>query len=259
MQPTCVGLGRLEYPVSRRKFAGFSRSGVKGIDENWDDIRRFNSVLRRLEKRRATRVERVGPLAKSKIAWKAAVLQQALLYRTIELGGGCAKMWNYGNVLCSVLAARALLETIAVTLDFEVKLQEHCKTRNFQTLDQLITSHTFATRDAGFLAEAPELAAKNVLTYIDRLERKMPLIRKHYESLSEWCHPNSNGHYFTFGSLNRETGSVRFSKRKLLGKGLLDHVLAVYVMVGLIENAMDRLDVMILDISNAHAEAHPVN
>jgi len=167
----------------------FSRSGVKGIDENWDDIRRFNSVLRRLEKRRATRVERVGPLAKSKIAWKAAVLQQALLYRTIELGGGCAKMWNYGNVLCSVLAARALLETIAVTLDFEMKLHEHYKTRNCQALDQLITSHTFATRDAGFLAEAPELAAKNVLTYIDRLERKMPLIRKHYESLSEWCHP----------------------------------------------------------------------
>jgi hypothetical protein len=157
------------------------------------------------------------------------------------------------------LAARALLETIAVTLDFEAKLQEHHKTKNFEALDNLITSHTFATRDADFLAEAPELAAKSVLTYIDRLEPKMPLIRKHYESLSEWCHPNSHGHYFTFGSLNRATGTVHFSKRKLLGEGLLDHILAVYVMVGLIENAMDRMDVMILDISKAHAEAYPIN
>src|SRR6266849_1249360 len=99
----------------------------------------------------------------------AAVLQQALLYRVIELGSGCAKMWNFKNVLGSVLAARALLETIAVTLDFEAKLQEHYKANDFGAWDELITSHTFATREPELIAELPELAAKNVLTYIDRV------------------------------------------------------------------------------------------
>jgi hypothetical protein len=110
--------------MSRRKFGGFSRAVIKAAGENWDDVRRFNLVLRRLEKRKATKVEVAGPLAESKLAWKAAALQQALLYRIVELGSGCAKMWNLGNVLCSVLAARALLETIALTLHFGTKLHE---------------------------------------------------------------------------------------------------------------------------------------
>jgi hypothetical protein len=249
----------MEQFMSRRKYAGFNRSVIKAAGENWEDVRRSNSVLRRLERRRATRIEVKGYLAASKIAWKAAVLQQALTYRTIELAAGCAKMWNLGNVLCSILAARALLETISVTLDFEAKLQDHCKAKNFEEMDNLITTHTFATRDESLLAENPELEAKNVLTYIDRLEKTVPGIRKHYLSLSEWCHPNSYGHYFTFGSLNRDTGTVSFSKLKLHGKDLLNHILAVYLMVGLTESAVSRLDDLILKISNDHPAAFPVN
>jgi len=214
--------------------------------------------VRRLEKRRATKIEVAGPLAKSKIAWKAAVLQQALLYRTVELGSGCAKMWNFGNVLCSVLAARALLETIALAVDFEAKLQKYLDANDFEAMDNLITSHTFATRDEELLAEHPELDAKNVLTYIDRLETIIAGIRKHYLSLSEWCHPNGYGHYFTFGSLDRNTGTVSFSKRKLHGKDLLNHILAVYLMIGLVESVMNRLDALILKISQAHSAAFPL-
>lgn len=244
--------------MSRRKFAGFNRSVVKAAGENGKDVRRYNSALRRLEKRRTTKVDEAGPLAESQIAWKAAVLQQALLYRTIELGSGCTKMWNFGNVLCSVLGARALLETIAVIVYFEAKLQEHFKATDFEAMDHLITSHTFATRDDELFAEHPELEATNVLTYIKRLDTNLSGILKHYLSLSEWCHPNSYGHYFTFGSWDRNTGTVSFSKRKLHGKELLNHILAVCVMIGLVEAAMDRLDVLVRKISQAHSAAFPV-
>src|SRR5260370_33921578 len=84
-------------PVSRRTFAGFSRRVVKAAGENWDDVKSFNSALRRLEKRRATKVKKEGPLAESKIAWKIAGLQQALLDRIIELGESCGYMCNQGN------------------------------------------------------------------------------------------------------------------------------------------------------------------
>ena len=127
-----------EQLLSRRKSAGFNRSVIKAAGENWQDVRRFNSTLRRVERRPVTRVELKGPSAASKIAWKAAVLQQALIYRTVELAGSCAKMWNFGNVLCSVLAARALLETIAVTLDFETRLQDYYNASNFEEMDKLI-------------------------------------------------------------------------------------------------------------------------
>lgn len=139
--------------MSRRKPLGFNRAVIKAAGEKWEDVRRYNAVLRRLQKRRETKVERASHLAASKIAWKAAVLQQAYLYRVIELARASAKMWNLANVLCSVLAARALLETIAVVLDVETRLQTHAAANDFKTMDELITSHTFdaiAKAGAGF-------------------------------------------------------------------------------------------------------------
>jgi len=241
-----------------RKLTGFNSSVIKTAGENWDDVRRFNRVLFRLDKRRAMSVVVKDKFAASKLAWKAAVLQQVLLYRCVGLGSGCAKMWNFGNVLCSVLAARALLETIALTLDFEANLQMYVAEKDFGKTDELITLHTFSTRSESMLTELPELKAENVLNYVDRLEKMMPGIRGHYEFLSEWCHPNSSGHYFTFASLDKTTGTVSFSNQKLHGKDLLNTILAVYVMLGLIESVMERLDKLIRTIAQIHSEAHPV-
>ena len=109
--------------MSRRKAAGFNRSVIKEAGEDWGEVRQFNYVLRRLAKRRLTKIERVGHL-ESMLAWKVVALQQVLLYRIVELATGCTKMWNAGNTLCSVLAARALMETIALIFGFEEKLQK---------------------------------------------------------------------------------------------------------------------------------------
>jgi hypothetical protein len=240
------------------KITGFNSSTIRAAGENWDDVRRFNQVLRRLDKMCAKSVVAEGQFATSKLAWKAAVLQQVLLYRCVGLGSGCAKMWNFGNVLCSVLAARALLETISLTLDFEANLQKYVANSDFGKIDTLIKLHTFSTRSESMLADLPELKAENVLNYVDRLEKTVPGIRGHYAFLSEWCHPNSAGHYFSFASLDTATGTVSFSDRKLHGKDLLNAILAVYLMLGLVESAMGRLDKLIRTIARIHSEAHPV-
>jgi len=63
----------------------------------------------------------------------------------------------------------------------ETKLQEHHKERDFEALDNLITSLTFAPRDPEFIAEAPETKATNVLNYVNRLSRKIQPLHKHYD------------------------------------------------------------------------------
>jgi hypothetical protein len=241
--------------MSRRKPAGFSRSAIKAAGANWSDVRQFNLVFSRLEKRRVAKVEGAGALAKSKIAWKIAVLQQALLYRIVELAEGCTKAWNAGNVLCSGLAARALFETVGLTLDFEAELEGHYKADDFEAMNRLANSQTFASREKEYLKENPDFKAKRVGTYIRQLEKRTGLMwaPKHYETLSEWCHPNGLGHYFAFATLDTKTGITTFSKHKMLGKGgMLGHILAVYLTLGFIEHAMDRLDDLVLNISEAH-------
>ena len=61
--------------------------------------------------RRKSEINISGPLTESKTAWKCVVLQQALLYRATMTALGCADAWNDNNTACSMLAARALLET----------------------------------------------------------------------------------------------------------------------------------------------------
>ena len=51
--------------------------------------------------------------------------------------------------------------------------------------------------------EAPETKAVNILTYIDRFDKRAEGFRGHYDILSERCHPNALGHNFMFGKLDR--------------------------------------------------------
>ena len=125
--------------MSRRKVAGFNRSVIKDAGEDWGAVRVFNNVLRRLTKRRLTKIEKTGHL-ELMLAWKVAALQQVLLYRAVELATGCTQLWNAGNVLCSVLAARALMETIALILDFDEKLQKQYEASDFVSMEELVTS-----------------------------------------------------------------------------------------------------------------------
>lgn len=62
----------------------------------------------------------------------------------------------------------------------------------------------------------------------------------------------------TFASLDTSTGRVSLSDRKLYGKDLLNAILGVYVMLGLIESAMETLDSLIRTIAQVHSAAHPV-
>ena len=238
--------------MSRRKAAGFNRSVIKEAGEDWGEVRQFNYVLRRLAKRRLTKIERVGHL-ESMLAWKVVALQQVLLYRIVELATGCTKMWNAGNTLCSVLAARALMETIALIFGFEEKLQKQYEASDFKTMEKLVTRHTLSSREEEVIAEYPDLKAYNVLDYIDRLEEfsKYPA-RKHYENMSEFCHPNSGGHYFSFAKLDTGTGTVVFSTRKTHGKVQLKSIFLVYMMLGFVESRMDRLDGLVPKIAKAH-------
>jgi hypothetical protein len=246
--------------MSRRKHIGFNHSAIDAIGEDWSTVREFNSVLCRLQKRRLKKIERVGSLV-SMLAWKVAVLQQALLYRVVELAIGCTKMWNAGNVLCSMLAARALLETIALALVLERRLQKQYEERDFQAMEELVNRHSFSSRDKEFIEEHRDLKlnAVSALTYIEKLEKiitKYPAL-DHYESMSEFCHPNSYGHNLAFGTLDTETGTMMFSSSKLYNKEQFRDIIIAYMLLEYIENWMNRVDELVVRISDAHPASTP--
>jgi hypothetical protein len=229
------------------------------IDDNdAQDIQAFNSTLVRLRERRLTEITISGPLRKSKLAWKIATYQQPVLYRVVMLASGCAANWNGRNLLCAYLAARALIETVAVFLVFEDELQTLIEQENLGEIDALIMNRTFSTRDTEFIEALPNTKAINILTFIDRLEKQdLSGVRKHYEFLSERCHPNYLGQYHFFGTRDRETNVVSYSDWGNLERHF-NYVLAAAMLIQFVERCMDRLDTAILRVSELQHKIDPI-
>ena len=136
------------------------------------------------------------------------------------LASGCALNWNNGNTLCSILAARAMVETAALFMEFETRLDDLLRCSDIDGIDALINNRTFASKDEEFLETWPDNRATNILTFIDKIDKAtLPRMREHYDWLSERCHPNSFGHFLFFGDLDTKTGAATLRWKKRNGGG----------------------------------------
>jgi hypothetical protein len=228
---------------------GFLETAIDTSIENWSDIRRYNDCLDRLVACRVQSVKPEGLFSRSKLAWKCALLQQSLLYRTTALASGCAASWNDRNVLCSTLAARALIETIALAYEVGFELQTVVAARDPDAINQFLNENLFSTRNQDLIASGHAHSARNVLTLIDKFSKTIPPMREHYEFLSEWCHPNASGAFFTFGELNKSTGEVKFAEVTDKMKGIQGHIVASFHLIQFMEPTLDRFKAAIKEIA----------
>jgi hypothetical protein len=232
----------------------------------WDDrlqevekatIAELNASLQRLDGMRAVEIAVSGRFARSKIAWKLATYQHALLHRTIALVDGTALAWNARSTLSAMLSARAFMETLAVFVELEVQVRALLAKEDLGGLDALVEQGIFASRDEAWIKEFPETKATNILTYIDKFDKVAEGFRGHYDRLSERCHPNSLGHNFMFSQLDRTDGTVRFcDEREPARNGHM--ILGALLPLPLVELAMARLDELIEKVSDLHHRVAPV-
>ena len=232
----------------------------------WDDklpladkeaIATLNASVDRLDGRRAIEINVSGPFARSKIAWKFATYQHALLHRIIALMDGAAVAWNNRCTLSAILSARALMETIGAMSHFERSIAVLLKDEDLGGLDAYAMRGTFASRDPEWLKEFPDSEAINAQTYVDKFDKLAPGFKRHYDFLSERAHPNSLGHNFMFSKLDRADGSISYSDERS-PEGNAKLVLAGLFVLPLVECMMDRLDTLILQVSEMHHRLWPV-
>jgi hypothetical protein len=221
---------------------GFAQTAIELTAEKWEAVEKYNAGLERLLARRKSEVTVTGPLIESKTAWKCAVLQQALLYRVTMLATGCAESWNSGNVVCSILAGRALLETITLSIYVADELVRYAEVRDVEAIEKLANEQLFSTKDEKMIAEGAGYLAPSVLKYIDKFDKKIDGVRNAYEFLCEWCHPNGSGHLMTYGAINKQTGTVAFSEATSRVKGIQGHVISCFMLILFIEPMMDKFD-----------------
>ncbi|MGE8941516.1 hypothetical protein ACO2I3_06360 [Leptospira interrogans] len=165
-----------------------------------------------LTTQRVQTVTREGDLLRSKIAWKHAVLRQSLTYRLVDLGDAAISQWELGNGLASIVLGRAFLETVALVFFVAKRTEKMLAARDLDGLNQLAMQVTFGGRSPDW--EFPDGPAINVMTALDHMSKEVEGTRKHYESISEIAHPNSQGTQQFYARINHDTGDVTLSNEK---------------------------------------------
>ena len=127
----------------------------------------------------------------------------------IFIEAGAAEL-DLDRPLAAELCTRAIYENAATICDFADKLKPLCEAVDYEGVETHVTKAAFATRIPSFLEKQGEDAkAPNVLTQIDKMNRRYSNYRTAYDHLSDIVHPNGLGAVVYFGKFT-EPGIMSF-------------------------------------------------
>lgn len=193
----------------------FQKKSFESVDIKWSEVEGLNDSIKKLKSYKLDQILVEGSLSKSKIAWKIATLRQSYIWRLCELAESCAINWNHQHYVASLTLARGLIETGAILCCFDERVQRGLKNKDLSFLNDEVTKKTFSTKMEFYRHEGQELAT-NILTPIQKMDRKLKGLEFIYKNLSEFTHPNHLGNSFHYGKLDPKSGTVIFSNGTFL-------------------------------------------
>jgi hypothetical protein len=192
-----------------------------------------------------------GPLLRSKLAWKFASMRMALIYRICDLAEAVIREWSEDNGLSSVVLARALIETVAMSHWLTARTRTALDAEDIPALDALAMKALFGIRNPETLRESrAKMEAVSVLTMIDSLDKVLDGVRGHYDRLSDIAHPNAFGHQHFYATIDHELIEVNFSRTKRTRADLLPGMVASLYGVSWARRKLDELGHMFEDIAD---------
>lgn len=225
------------------------------VDDDAKSLAAINKEIVGLAERRRQTVTVSGRLARSKIAWKIETFAEAVLYRLVALAEGAALSWNAAIPLPAFLCTRAVVETIALLVDFEGRVAKLLHAEDLNGLNDLTMNRIFSTRDEEWLQGAPEFKSVNVMTHIEKLDKLLPGALGHYNRLSERCHPNSLGHHQMFASTDYSNGTVTYDPSKAMRD--VTAIIAGLTLLGVAGHSLGELSVLSEGVSELHHRVNP--
>lgn len=124
------------------------------------------------------------------------------------LEAGIAEL-NAGRSLVTNLCVRAIYENIAAVCDFADKFAALLDAGDYKRAAEFVSNRAFATRLDHLISQhGSAIAAPNILTLIDKMNKVYPGYREAYDHLSEIVHPNGLGAVVYFVRLGGGQASI---------------------------------------------------
>ena len=151
------------------------------------------------------------PSRSSKTPYIALCFRDAQYCRFEELFRAACDLFERDDVVAANLCVRAMIET-AASIWFAMELiQSKVETGLSGKLHKKMVQLLLGQR----LEPETELPVSiNILTIIDHADKKIPKLRKNYDRLSEFAHPNWSGALGAYGSRDEDTLITWFKPNK---------------------------------------------
>jgi len=150
-------------------------------------------------------VEDLG--SKSKLPFKLVSARELLGYRLVDLTRIAISNFEEGSPTAALILARASFETTAVLMDVSRALENFLTSRSLEDVDDALMKALFASN---IIEALPNPV--NILTRVDRLNRRFSGARKLYDELCESAHPNYAGTFGAYGSVDMESRTLSFGQ-----------------------------------------------
>lgn len=144
---------------------------------------------------------------RSKAPFQLISVREALIWRTEELARNACNALENEDFTVAALLIRSIAESAAMTW-YLLEILENRKGYTPAELNDKLM-RMFAGSKNGW-ADGPE--AVSVLTFVERLNRKLPGFQAAYNSLSEYAHPNWLGVSGLYSKIDRENFTVHYGR-----------------------------------------------
>ena len=145
------------------------------------------------------RVDAASMTRKSKIPFKIFSLKELLMHRMTALAESALELYESNRRVPSYLIVRATQETAAAVYNLRQKCSVYLDDKDLDALDDYLMKGLAGGRDV-----TARVAAINVMTLVDKVDREYPGYREMYDLLCEYAHPNFYGVLDAFGKVNAE-------------------------------------------------------
>lgn len=182
------------------------------LPEKVPDYLEYSKIKGQLESKKKSLVSPTAsaiPGIAPKIVWKYETFLQACLFRVVDLLNLIEISWETKKPIGSYILARNFSENVAQIYDLAAQTDRLCKKGDFKELSDLINGRLFGTKLKEQLDEQfPE--SVNVLSLIDKIDKKFTGFRINYDRLCEFAHPNYFGMLGHYSLLDQEKIETRF-------------------------------------------------
>ena len=180
------------------------------------------------------------------------VFLQALVHRIVALAEGAVLAWNAENGLLAALSARSLVETVVMSFYVFHKTKELSEKEEYQKIiEVIVTNMSFFRNFEGKSRGKPPPSIAKLIDYFDKNylgKKKEKYVRKQYEFLSQFVHPNWVGTQGLFAILIASENRFYFGPQNSVRPQVFAEIKLAFGLIQVFEDIVSDIEILISKI-----------